>query len=238
MTRYPFPRRSKHKPGATPHLKQETIRRRGAPLGNQNARKRPVPQLPAQGGGMAETMPVKDRAIALANAQKAKLISLQVRLMERALNSTDWDFNPTTLEELSAFQLDIAHRHLQRVISPQDYAFAESDGWKPLQDHSPRPAGPAGRQGSYRYGVRQHSTGRAPQGQHCVHTKASAGRADRVVRKADKRSHCTGSAHGFSVSIVGRNTLSVATNWPGRNWREETRIHLGKLLNRMNVDRR
>jgi hypothetical protein len=58
------------------------------------------------------------------------------------------------------------------------------------------------------------------------------------VRKADKRSHCTGSAHGFSVSIVGRNTLSVATNWPGRNWREETRIHLGKLLNRMNVDRR
>jgi hypothetical protein len=34
----------------------------------------------------------------------------------------------------------------------------------------------------------------------------------------------------ISASILGRNTPMLATNWPGRGWQQETKIHLGKLL--------
>jgi hypothetical protein len=70
----------------------------------------------------AEKVPVKDRAIALANAQRAKYTSLQVQLLERTLTPVDWDFNPQTTEELRTLQVELMHRHLKREISPQDVA--------------------------------------------------------------------------------------------------------------------
>jgi len=34
----------------------------------------------------------------------------------------------------------------------------------------------------------------------------------------------------FSVSILGRDTRFIATNWPGRGWEKDTKEHLRRLL--------
>ena len=54
--------------------------------------------------------------------QKAKFQGLQLALLERSLESTDFEFNPKNREDLRTLQVDLLHRHLQRTISPQDFA--------------------------------------------------------------------------------------------------------------------
>lgn len=58
----------------------------------------------------------------MAAAQKAKFTNLQIQLFERSLAVADWKFDPATTEELRDLQVALMHKHLQRVISPQDFA--------------------------------------------------------------------------------------------------------------------
>jgi hypothetical protein len=120
MARRAYPRVSRLKRGAPTPLKQKTNRRRGAPLGNQNARKHPV--VEGEPAGSQQASPVKDRAIALAAAQKAKITNMQIQLLERALEPADWKFDPHTTDELRDLQVELMRRHLKRTISPQDFA--------------------------------------------------------------------------------------------------------------------
>jgi hypothetical protein len=114
-------------------------RRRGGQLGNQNAKKKSVQ---AAATGEAERVPVKDRAIALAAAQKARFTTLQIQLLERALAPADWGFDPKTTEDIRALQVDLMHKHLKREISPQDYALQNSGVGNLIKIIVPAPQAP------------------------------------------------------------------------------------------------
>jgi hypothetical protein len=54
--------------------------------------------------------------------RKLQFRELQLALLARALKPADFPFNPITPDDVRALQVELMHRHLQRVITPDDFA--------------------------------------------------------------------------------------------------------------------